>query len=268
MKKTLRLFIVFISFQLSAMQLVAQSFDDILKNAENDVKNIKKEVNTVKTEVKNTGINTNQNNKGASLTSSEITQGLRQALQIGAKNATNKVAVPNGFFGNSLIKILMPPEARNVETTLRELGFGNQVDNAILSMNRGAEDASAKALPIFVNAITGMTIQDGLTILRGGNDAATQYLKAKTSVALKAAFLPIVRASLAKTQATRYWASIFKIYNELPTTFNKVNTDLPGYVTDKALAGVFLYIAEEEGKIRTNPAARINDILKKVFGAK
>ena len=205
--------------------------------------------------------------KGSSLSSKDIADGLKQALQVGAKNATSKVSAVNGFFGNAVIKILMPPEARNVETEVRALGFGAQVDQAILSMNRGAEDASQKALPIFADAITHITIEDGLSILRGNKDAATQYLKGKTTAALTQAFLPTIKASLDKVGATRYWAEVFRIYNEIPFV-QKVNTDLPGYVTQKAVAGIFVCIADEEAKIRANPEARITDLLKKVFGAK
>jgi hypothetical protein len=144
--------------------------------------------------------------------------------------------------------------------------MGAQVDRAILSMNRAAEDASSKAVPIFTNAITGMSIQDGISILRGSNDAATQYLKGNTSTQLTSAFRPVIQSSLNKVNATRYWTEIVTIYNKLPTTRQKVNTDLTGYVTERALNGIFVNVAEEELKIRTNPAARITDILKKVFG--
>ena len=206
--------------------------------------------------------------KGGPLTQSEISDGLKQALQIGAKNATSQVSALNGFFGNSLIKVLMPPEAKKVESTLREVGLGSKVDEAILAMNRAAEDASGKALQIFIDAITSMTIQDALSILKGSNDAATQYLKTKTTASLTAAFKPVISASLDKVNATKYWSAVFTTYNKLPTTMHKVNPDLTAYVTERALNGVFVYIAEEEGKIRMNPAAQVTDLLKKVFGSK
>ncbi len=199
---------------------------------------------------------------------SEIAAGLKQALEIGAQSATGKVSAVNGFFGNTLIKVLMPPEARKVETTLRSIGMGSYVDKAILSMNRAAEDASTKALPIFVDAIRGITIQDGFSILRGSNDAATQYLKGRTTTALTTAFRPVIQNSLDKVNATAYWRQVFTLYNKLPTTRSPVNPDLAGYVTERALNGVFVYIADEENKIRTNPAARVTDLLKKVFGFK
>ena len=202
---------------------------------------------------------------GKGLSNSEISDGLKQALQVGAQNATGKVSALNGFFGNSLIKVLMPPEARKVETELRAIGMGKQVDDAILSMNRAAEDASKKALPIFMDAIKGITIQDGLSILQGNKDAATQFLKNRTSAALTNAFQPVIKASLDKVGATKYWAEVFRLYNQIPFV-QKVNTDLPAYVTQRALSGIFVYVAEEEGKIRTNPAAQVTDLLKKVFG--
>jgi len=159
----------------------------------------------------------------------------------------------------------MPPEAQKVEKTLRSVGAGKLVDDAILSLNRAAEDASKSAAPIFLNAIKGMTVQDGLGILKGADTAATAYLKKATTVQLTAAFKPVIDSSLQKTGATRYWAAVFEKYNKLPTTFNKVNTDLTGYATEKALSGIFYYVAQEEKKIRENPAARVTDLLKKVF---
>ena len=209
----------------------------------------------------------NIGNNGGKPSESEIGDGLRQALKIGAKNATGKVSATNGFFEDALIKVLMPPETKKVENTLRSVGMGDQMDKLILSMNRGAEDASTKALDIFVDAITHMTIQDALSILNGGNDAATQYLKRTTSVALTNAFKPVIKQSLDKVHATEYWATVFDTYNKMPTTFKKVNPDLPAYVTERALNGVFVYIAQEEAKIRKDPAAQVTDLLKKVFGS-
>lgn len=204
---------------------------------------------------------------GSGLTESEISAGLKEALRVGAQNATGKVSSVNGFFADAAIKVLMPPEAKKIETTLRALGMGKEVDRAILSMNRAAEDASGKALPIFVNAVQGMTIQDGLAILRGSNDAATLYLRNKTTNELTNLFKPTIKASLDKVSATKYWTEIVTLYNRLPTTRDKVNPDLPAYVTDRALNGIFVYVAREEQSIRANPAARVSDILRKVFGS-
>lgn len=200
------------------------------------------------------------------LSESDITAGLKDALRVGTQNATGKVSTVNGFFGNQLIKVLMPPEAKKIETALRAVGMGAQVDKAILSMNRAAEDASSKAVPIFVDAITGMSIQDGLSILRGSSDAATQYLKGRTTAQLTTSFRPVIQASLNKVNATAYWKEVVTLYNKLPTTRQKLNPDLTAWVTDRALNGIFVYVAQEEAQIRSNPAARVTDILKKVFG--
>jgi hypothetical protein len=221
-----------------------------------------------KTKSAATAVATGNTKGGGSLTESEIANGLKEALQVGAKSATGRVSAVNGFFANQAIKVLMPPEAKKVESALRAVGMGSYVDKAILSMNRAAEDASAKALPIFVDAIKGMTISDGVNILRGSNDAATQYLKGRTTSSLTTAFRPVIQQSLDKVNATAYWSEMATLYNKLPTTRQKLNTDLAAYVTERALNGVFVYIAEEEGKIRTNPAAQVTDLLKKVFGGK
>lgn len=204
---------------------------------------------------------------GNGLSNEDIVAGLKEALSVGARNSSEKLSAVDGFFGNTLIKVLMPEEAKKVESTLRNLGFGNMVDNAILSMNRAAEEASKSAAPIFVDAITSMSIQDALGILRGNDSAATSYLKGKTTASLTTAFRPVIEDALKKTNATKYWRDVFDTYNKLPTTFNKVNTDLSGYVTEKALNGLFFQVALEEQKIRKDPAARVTDILKKVFGS-
>lgn len=211
------------------------------------------------------------NNSGNSLnniSSNEVVSALRQALEIGTKNASGRLNTVNGFFGNQLIKILLPPEVRQVESVMRNVGMGKQVDQAILAMNRAAEDAAGKAVPIFVNAITGMTIQDGVSIVRDGQGAATNYLKSRTTQALTDAFRPVIEGSLRKVDATKYWTQLFTLYNRLPTTRTKVNPDLTAYVTERALNGMFVTIADEENKIRTNPGARVTDLLQKVFGAK
>ncbi|MBW7912785.1 MAG: DUF4197 domain-containing protein, partial [Taibaiella sp.] len=205
-------------------------------------------------------------NSGSNLSNSEVIAGLKQALEIGSNNAGNQLSALNGYFGNQLIKILMPPEARQVEQTLRSIGMGSEVDKAILAMNRAAEDAAKKAAPIFVDAIRTITINDGLSILRGGNGAATNYLKGRTTQQLTNAFRPVIENSLRKVDATKYWSQVFTIYNRLPTTRNKVNPDLTGYVTERALNGLFITVEQEENKIRQNPSARVTDLLKKVFG--
>ncbi len=197
------------------------------------------------------------------LSPTEIVSGLKEALTIGTQNGTNTLSQVNGFFGDAVIKVLMPPEAQKVESTLRSVGFGNLVDNAILSMNRAAEDAAKSAAPIFVNAIQQMTIADAYSILKGGDFAATNYFKDKTTAALTQAFSPVINNSLQKVDATKYWKDIFTTYNRFSN--KPVNTDLGAYVTQKAIDGIFYEIGLEEQKIRQDPAARVTDLLKKVF---
>lgn len=201
------------------------------------------------------------------MSTEEIIAGLKEALTVGARNSSDKLSSIDGFFANAAIKVLMPEEAKKVESTLRNLGLGSVVDDAILSMNRAAEEATKSAAPIFVDAIKSMSIQDAVGILRGTDTAATSYLKGRTTAGLTEAFRPVIEGALQKTDATKYWKTVFDTYNRLPTSFNKVNPDLSGYVTEKALTGIFYQVAIEEQKIRKDPAARVTDILKKVFGS-
>lgn len=197
------------------------------------------------------------------LSSDDIIAGLKEALVVGSKNSTDKLSAADGFFKDAAVKVLMPAEAKKVEQKLRQLGMGQMVDDAILSMNRAAEEASKSAAPIFMDAVKKMTVQDGLSILKGADTAATGYLRKTTSPELFSSFHPVIDAALQKTGATKYWKDLFDTYNKF--TLKPINPDLAAYVTDKAMNGIFYYVAEEEKKIRTNPAARVNDILQKVF---
>jgi hypothetical protein len=197
------------------------------------------------------------------LSNADVVQGLKEALRVGTDSSTYHLGLLNGFFKDDMIKILMPPEAQKVEKTLRDVGLGSVVDKAVLSMNRSAEDASKYVGNIFINAIEQMTIQDAFGILRGGDRAATDYLKRTTTAQLTAAFRPIVSKSLQFTDATKYWKDVFSTYNRFSNT--PVNTDLTSYVTQKTLDGLFYHISLEEQAIRKDPAARVTDILKKVF---
>lgn len=198
----------------------------------------------------------------------EAGKGIKEALAQGVTNAVLNLNKTDGFFGNEFYKMLLPPDAKKIESTLRNLGMGAQVDKAILSINRGAEDAVGFAKPIFMDALKEMTLADALNILRGPKDAATNYFKEKTKQKLIAAFLPSVKTSLDKTDATKHYSEIVTTYNKLPTTFKKVNPDLPDYVVGKAVDALFDQVAREEANIRENPLARTSDILKKVFGGK
>jgi len=201
----------------------------------------------------------------SSLTNDEVVQGLKEALKVGTDSSTHLLSLTDGFYKDIAVKILMPPEAQKVEKTLRDVGFGSVVDKSVLSMNRAAEDASKYVGNIFLNAIKQMSIQDAFGILRGGNFAATDYLKQKTTPELVTAFTPVISKSLANTNATKYWKDVFSVYNRFSST--PVDTDLTGYVTQKTLDGLFYHIGLEEQKIRKDPAARVTDILKKVFAS-
>ena len=207
---------------------------------------------------------TGKTKNNSNLSTDEIANGLKEALNKGVSEGTAKLSAADGFFKDAAIKILMPPEAQKVEKTLRNMGLGSQVDEAILTMNRAAEDAAKSAAPIFVNAIKEMSIADAYGILKGGDSAATKYLRQKTTVSLTTAFKPIIDQSLEKTGATKYWNTAFSSYNKF--ALNKINPDLSAYVTEKALSGIFYEVAQEEMKIRKDPLARTSDLLKKVFG--
>ncbi len=199
------------------------------------------------------------------LSNDEIIKGLKEALKVGTNNSTALASKLDGYYKNPKIKIPFPKEAQNMEKQLRALGMDKEVTKFVKTLNRAAEDAAKSAAPVFVDAITKITITDGLNILRGNNDAATQFLKKGSMDGLKAAFKPIVKSSLNKVELTKYWKPLTKTYNQIPLV-KKMNPDLEEYVTLKAIEGLFTLIAEEELKIRKDPAARINDILKKVFG--
>jgi hypothetical protein len=199
------------------------------------------------------------------LSSDDIVSGLKEALRVGTDSSVSRVSKVDGFFGNAAIKILMPPEAQKAEKTLRSMGMGSLVDKAILSMNRAAEDASRGIGDVFWNAIKNMSITDGLQILQGSDTAATSYLRKNTTNQLTIKFRPVIDSSMKKVDVTKYWSDVFTAYNKVPFT-HPVNTDLVGYVTNKALAGLFYNIGLEEAQIRQNPAAQVTDILKKVFG--
>ena len=201
------------------------------------------------------------------LTTDEIVRGLKEALAVGATNAAIKGSALDGYFKNLTIKILFPPDAQRVEAALRQVGLGSEVDKFILSLNRAAEDAAKRSKPIFVNAITSMSINDAIGILRGDSTAATQYLKRTTSEQLFKEFSPVVDSTLRTNNATRYYGDLVKAYNRIPLV-QQVNPDLKQYATQKAIDGLFYLIGEEERKIRKDPVARVSEILRRVFGAK
>jgi hypothetical protein len=205
---------------------------------------------------------------GVGVSESEAGEGIKEALGQGLVKAVLQLNKPDGFFKDALYKILLPPDARKIENTLRDLGMGKMVDKAILQINRAAEDAAGFAKPIFVDAIKSMSISDAIGLVRNGDTSATHFFRVKTTDKLIAAFQPVIKSSLDKLEATRYYSDVVNTYNNFPTTFKKLNPDLPGFVTGKATDALFDLVAKEELNIRQNIAARTTDLLKKVFGAK
>jgi hypothetical protein len=203
----------------------------------------------------------------ATPTAAEVANGLKEALTQGANKGSAQVSQVDGYFKSPEIKIPFPPDVKMVETKLRALGMGGQVDEFVLSLNRAAEDAAKEAAPIFVSAIQKMTIDDAYGILKGEPDAATQYLKRTTTPQLKDKFKPVVQNSLNKVNATKYYGDLIGSYNRIPFV-TKVNPDLNAYATDMAIQGLFVMIAKEEASIRKDPLARTTDLLKKVFNQK
>lgn len=200
------------------------------------------------------------------LTTAEVAEGLKEALIKGISNGSDLVSQVDGYFKNPEIKIPFPPDVKRVEDKLRQVGLGSEVDKFIVTLNRGAEDAAKEAKPIFISAIRSMTIDDAWAILKGQDDAATQYLKRTTSTQLKIKFKPVIQNSLEKVNATKYYGEIVNRYNQLPLV-QKVNPDLDDYATDRAIEGLFLMISKEEKNIRQNPVARTTELLKRVFGS-
>lgn len=191
--------------------------------------------------------------------------GLKEALSIGTKNAVKNVSRVDGYFGNQVIKILMPEKIQKVADVLRKVGFEKQVDEFVLSMNRAAEKAAPKAASIFIDAIKKMTFDDAKKILDGGDTAATEYFKSKTHEELYNAFRPVVSSSMNEVGTTRAYKDMMSKYESLPFV-SKESLDLDHYVTNKAMDGLFYMVGQEEKKIRTDPAARVTDLLKTVFG--
>jgi len=198
-------------------------------------------------------------------TTLEISTGIKQALEAGISKGADQLSLKDGFLGNMAVKILFPPEAQKIERTLRSIGLGSVADNVVTSLNRAAEDAAKEAKPIFVSAIKKMTITDATNILLGSENSATEYFKKTTTAQLMEKFKPVVNASLNKVGAARYWGDATGQYNKLPLV-KPVNTDLSAYVTQKALEGMFIQVAQEELTIRNNLGGRTTSILQKVFG--
>lgn len=194
-----------------------------------------------------------------------VVSGLKEALAVATANAVTQVGRVDGYFSNQAIKILMPERLQKVADTVNMLGFQKEVDAFVLSMNRAAEHAAPKAEPYFFQAVKAMTFDDARGILKGGDTAATEYFKAKTYSQLYEAFKPDVSASMNEAGVTRSYKAMMEKYQSLP--FMKAESlDLDQYVTEKSLDGLFTMVGQEEMEIRTNPAAQVTPVLKKVFG--
>jgi len=201
-----------------------------------------------------------------SLSSNDVTAGLKEALALSTKNATELASRVDGFYRNPEIFIPFPPEAIQMKNVLERVGLKSQVEKFIMTMNRAAEEATKKAAPIFLDAIKKLTIQGGVQILKGPDNAATQYLWRQTGAKLNAAFRPVVHNAIDKVGLAKLWEPLAKQYNRIPL-MGRVDPNLDTYVTQRAVAGLFKLIGDEEKKIRQNPSARVNDILQRVFGS-
>ena len=199
------------------------------------------------------------------LRESDIVKGLKEALKIGAGNAVTYISKTNGFYKNGKIKIQLPESIQKVEKVLRVAGYGLQVDEFELSMNRAAEKAAPEAKSIFWNAIKDMKFADARKILNGRDNEATLYFKDKTSDRLSSIFKPITHKAMSKVGVTRSYQVLENKVHSIPFSKDIVSFDLDKYVTDKTLDGLFYMLAEEERKIRNDPAARVTEILRKVF---
>jgi len=204
------------------------------------------------------------------LNNEEVISGLKEALRIGTERSVVKTSVIDGFWNDARIRIPFPPEAIKVKNTLSDIGLDKPINDLELTLNRAAEEATKEAVPVFVDAITSMTIQDGFNLLNGGDHAATNFLKEKTSAALRAKFTPKVEQATAQVALTSYWQPLASAYNTatLLTGGKAVDPDLNAYVTEKAIDGLFILLADEEKKIRQDPVARTTALLQKVFGPK
>ncbi|MCX6200265.1 MAG: DUF4197 domain-containing protein [Bacteroidetes bacterium] len=211
--------------------------------------------------------NTNGGNIITDITQGDAASAIKEALMKGVATGVAKVAITDGYFGNSFIKIPFPQDVQVVESTLRSFGMGSMIDNLVMSLNRSAENAAGQAAPIFLNGIKQMTLNDAISIVSNKQpDAATQFLQRTTTESLVSAFKPAIQTALDKSLATKYWTDITGYYNKIPFV-SPVNTDLPDYVTRKAITGLFYMVAQEEAKIRKDPINQGSEIINKVFGA-
>jgi len=254
MKKIIITFCSLAMFNIQAQSIWDKAKDEVKKDEKKVEQEVKKDKDAVKggNEVK---IPTNE----------EIISGLKEALNTGTNKTTSTVSKADGYLKNPRLFIPFPPEAEDMKKKLIKLGMEKKVNEFETSLNRAAEKAAESAAPVFLDAIKKMTVSDGMAILKGPDTAATHYLKQTTTAELYNMYKPIVKDAIAKVKVTENWDPLVKKYNKIPGV-KKQNPDLEDYVTRKALAGLFLLVSDEEAKIRKDPAERLTDILKKVFG--
>lgn len=244
--------VIFIGIFILPFVLQAQTLKDKLKKTKDSLENKTKQV------LGNSG-------SGNKLTNDEVIRGLKEALTVGTNSSAAIASKADGFYKNPRIFIPWPEEAKDMKARLLKMGFEKKIAEFETSLNRAAEEAAKKAAPVFTNAIVNMSVQDGFAILKGADTAATNYLRKTTYTPLEEQFLPIVKEAINTVKVTSYWNPLVTTYNKLPGV-KKQNPDLDKYVTNKAINGLMILIADEEIKIRKDPKARVTDLLKKVFG--
>jgi hypothetical protein len=219
------------------------------------------------TDILNAATSGTNTSTSGTLSNADVIKGLKEALSVGTNNSTSLTSKLDGFNKNALIRIPWPSEAIVMKERLAQLGMQSQINDFETSLNRAAEEATKNAAPVFLNAISNMSISDGFNILNGNDTAATHFLREKTYASLKERFLPTVTDAINTVKVTSYWSPLITTYNKIPG-IQKLNPNLNEYVTNKAINGLMTLIAQEETKIRKDPMARVTDILKKVFGSK
>jgi hypothetical protein len=255
MKKRILAVAIF-SASLTTLPVLA-GWGDLLKEAVQD-ENLQKQV----LDVVSTG---NSGNKATNLDTETLIKGLKEALEVGSQRAIEQISQPGGYLDNQSIRIPLPDSINSVASILRKYGLGTQVDQFEESMNRAAEKAAPHATELIVNAVKQMSFEDAQKIYSGPDDAATEYFREKTSDRLRELFQPSVKTSLNEVGATRYYSELAGEAKQLPYVGGMLNVDLDSYVTEEALNGLFTVLAQEEKKIRENPAARTTELLKQVF---
>ena len=213
------------------------------------------------------GVSLSTENTSPALSNQEVISGLKEALTIGANKGAQQASAVGGFLKNDFIRLPFPPDAKKVRDKAMQWGLDKKVEKFEATLNQAAEEACKTAAPIFVNAITNMSVKDGFAILKGNENAATTYLKDNTSKALYQAFLPEVKKAIEMVKLTAYWEPLAKKYNQttLLTGNDPINADLNDYVTKRAMEGLFHLVELKEREIRKDPLSRTTDLLKKVF---